>query len=142
MNATIPILTFVIGQQTYGLRIADVVEVAAMVEVLTLPHAPQGVLGMVNRHSEMIALLDLRVVFATPIHTLSDNTFFIVAEWDSLRLGLVVDAVDLVKYVLMQAFQPVPGNPYVSAIVQDDGRAVQILEAAALFAHVLPQVES
>lgn len=138
MNATVPILAFAIGQQAYALRIADVVEVAAMVDVLAIPYAPTGVLGMVNRHGEMIALLDMRVILGSPVQRVGANTIFIVAEYEGQRMGLVVDSIDLVKYVSLEAFHPVPQNTYINAIVQDHGQVWQMLAAAPLFEYVLP----
>lgn len=136
-----PVLVFRVREHTYGLMIADVVEVAAMVEVIPLPGAAPGVLGMVNRHGALLPLLDLRMVFDHVTMPVDANTFFIVVEQQGQRCGLVVDAVDVVRYVPSTAFQPVPENRFVRAMVQHEGQVWQMIDVQPLLARVLQRVE-
>lgn len=142
MNERVPILAFEVRQRRYALRIEDVVEVAAMVEIVPLPDAPAGVLGVVNRHGEMLPLLDLRHVFHEDAAPVDDSTYFIVVESAGQRAGLVVDAVDVVKYVPADAFQPVPDNRFVRAIVQHENDLLQVLDVQPLFTRIFQRVES
>jgi len=141
MSERVPVLAFQVRQRTYALKVADVVEVAAMVEWLPLPDAPLGVLGLVNRHGEMLPLLDLRQLFDGQAAFVDDSTFFIVVERAGQRLGLVVDAVDVVKYVPKAAFQPVPENRFVCAVVQHEQALLQVLDTSPLFACIAPRRE-
>jgi purine-binding chemotaxis protein CheW len=61
-----PVLTFTLGDGIYALPIEEVIEVAAMVELIPLADAPPEILGMVNRHGEIMPVLDLRQVFKQP----------------------------------------------------------------------------
>ena len=141
MSERVPVLAFQVRQRTYALTVTDVVEVAAMVEWLPLPDAPLGVLGLVNRHGEMLPLLDLRQLLYGQAAFVDDSTFFIVVERDGQRLGVVVDAVDTVKYVPADAFQPVPENRYVRAVVQHEHAFLQVLNTSTLFACIAPRRE-
>ncbi len=141
MSERVPILAFEVRQRRYALTITDVVEVAAMVEIVPLPDAVPGVLGVVNRHGEMLPLLDLRFVFHGENAPVNDSTYFIVIERPGQRAGLVVDAVDVVKYVPSTAFQPVPENRFVRAIVQHENDLLQVLDVQPLFARIMQRVE-
>jgi purine-binding chemotaxis protein CheW len=141
MSERVPVLAFEVRQRSYALMIADVVEVAAMVERVPLPDAAPGVLGVVNRHGEMLPLLDLRVVFHGEDAPVDDSTYFIVIERPGQRAGLVVDAVDVVKYVPTAAFQPVPENKFVRALVQHENTLLQVLDTQPLFARIMQRVE-
>ncbi|MFQ3646021.1 MAG: chemotaxis protein CheW [Anaerolineae bacterium] len=141
MSERVPILAFEVRQRRYALMIADVVEVAAMVEIVPLPDAAPGVLGVVNRHGEMLPLLDLRLVFYGEAAPVDASTYFIVVEKPGQRAGLVVDAVDVVKYVPSTAFQPVPENRFVRAMVQHEDDLLQVLDVQPLFARIMQRVE-
>jgi chemotaxis signal transduction protein len=138
----VPILAFYVGEQAYALRINDVLEVAAMVELLPMPQSAPEVLGLANRHGEVLPLLDMRLVMGVPQQLVTANTFFVVVEYEEQRLGLVVDQIDLVKYFPTQAFQRVPSNVYVQTIVNDGGNILQILEVEPLFNRVMPRIEA
>jgi purine-binding chemotaxis protein CheW len=93
------ILTFRLDEQLYGLPIDEVVEVAAMVELMHVPGAPDALLGIANRHGRMLPLLDLRRVFNHEAAPITPSTFFIVAAHAERLAGLVVDEVRQVEYV-------------------------------------------
>lgn len=136
-----PLLAFRVCGLAYALLIADVVEVAAMVEIIPLPDAPPGVLGLINRHGELLPLLDLRQALHHRSVPVDANTFFIVVQQHDQRMGLVVDDIDVVKYVPSGAFQPVPENRYVQAVVQHENQVLQVLDVQPLFAQVLKRTE-
>jgi purine-binding chemotaxis protein CheW len=137
----VPILTFQMGGQHFALPIGDVLEVAAMVEILTIPHAEAHLLGLANRHGEMMPLLDLCKVmgFESKLHA---NTFFIVAERDEVRLGLVVDQIDQVKYFPRGDFQKVLGNPFVVFVVNDGTISYQMLELGTIIHTYIQKVDT
>ncbi len=138
----IPILAFYVGEQAYALRISDVLEVAAMVELLPMPQAAPEVLGLANRHGEVLPLLDMRLLMGVPQQQVTANTFFVVVEHEEQRLGLVVDQINLVKYFAAHDFQRVPSSAYVKSIVNDGGTILQIIEVAPLFTRVMPRIEA
>ena len=95
----LPLLTFRLGRARYALLIEDVVEVAAMVDMLSLPTEQPEVLGYINRRGSVLPLLDLRTVFKQPSAPITSATVFIVAAGGDKQVGLVVDAVEQVEYV-------------------------------------------
>src|SRR5512145_2335708 len=115
-NARSAILTFSLGPQIYGLPIEDVVEVAAMVELVEMPDAPPALLGMMNRRGNILPMLDLRQVFnqaATPVST---TTLFIVVAHGLRMAGLVVEEIRQVEYVNLSQQTPTSGK-YIRGII-------------------------
>ena len=49
----LPLLTFRLGEARYALLIEDVVEVAAMVDMLSLPTERAEILGYINRRGNI-----------------------------------------------------------------------------------------
>lgn len=94
----IPILTFDLADQRYGLLIEEVVEVQAMVEVKPILDAPPEIVGLINRRGNVLPLLDLRLIFRQPAAPVTSASFFIIAEHHHKPVALLVDAVHRVEY--------------------------------------------
>src|SRR3954449_11063023 len=73
----LPLLTFRLGEGRYALLIEDVVEVAAMVDMLSLPTERTEILGYINRRGSILPLVDLRRVFKQPSAPINSATVFI-----------------------------------------------------------------
>lgn len=138
-----PVLTFRMGPQLYGLPIEQVVEVAAMVELITLPDAPYGVLGFANRHGAALPMLDMRAIFDIEGDPITAATLFIVAQCDGQLAGLVVDEVYMVEYLALHELRNVPSmRKYIQGILHDGDRLLQIVALTRLFAEFVPQMNS
>ncbi|MBZ0294809.1 MAG: chemotaxis protein CheW, partial [Anaerolineae bacterium] len=133
------LLTFRLGTQLYALMIEDVVEVAPMVELVTVVDAPPALLGLANRRGEVLPMIDLRAIFhheSTPINAL---TLFIVAARESHKIGLVVDSVHQVEYVGVQGLvQPQASAKYLRGVIPDGDRLIQIVSLPALLDFYVP----
>jgi chemotaxis signal transduction protein len=128
-----PALTFRLGEQKYALPIEDVVEVAAMVELTSIPESQPGVLGIANRHGSVLTILDLRRLFDLDAATTDSATLFIVASHDGKLAGLVVDEVHQVEYIDSKAKQPIPtAGTYIRDIVSHNGQLVQFISVPQL----------
>jgi len=134
-----PLLAFRLAHQQYALKIEQVLEVAAMVTLTTVPDAPPEMLGLANRHGEVLPIIDLRLVFKVPAAPISVSTLFIVAEVKERRIGLVVDEVFQVKYITEGALKPTHGaGRYVTHIVGDGESLFQLLDVTPLLQTYLP----
>lgn len=139
---TIPMLTFSLGEQHYAIHIDDVVEVAAMVDVVRVADAPAEIVGAVNRHGQVMVLLDLRRVMASgPVLPIDLDTLFIVARHGARLAGLVVDAVHQVEYVPREKLSKSTGaSRYIRGIISYESRIVQILEPGPLLEDFLAEI--
>jgi purine-binding chemotaxis protein CheW len=124
----LPILTFALGEQVFGLLIEDVVEVSAMVETLALPDAPPEVIGLVNRRGTVLPLIDLRRIFDQPAPPPTSASIFIVAAGGRQQVGLLVDEVFQVEYVDPLQFGDAPAAArFIHGIISHRSRLIPIL---------------
>jgi purine-binding chemotaxis protein CheW len=130
----IPVLAFRLADQFYALPISCVVEVAAMVALTQLPDAPPVILGLANRHGEVLPILDLRIAFGLPAEPIGLSTLFIVCELDHLRAGFVIDEVFQVRYIAPEMLRDAHGaGRLVKQYASDGNEVYQVIQLRYLF---------
>lgn len=140
---TIPHLLFRLGDQHYALAIEQVIEVAAMVELVETPDIDDVFLGVANRHGAPLPVLDLRPVFRHPVPAVDTTTLFIVAHAAQQSAGLVVDEVLRIAHFDSSSLsQHVVRDRFVRSVVTHGDQMVQLLALSSLLAHYLPQAVS
>jgi len=91
------VLTFVLGNETYGVDILRVQEIRGWSAVTKLPHAPTHVLGVLNLRGSIVPIVDLRMRFALERAEYTTVTVIIVVSVNSATgrrdFGVVVDGV-------------------------------------------------
>jgi len=136
----IPVLTFVIGDKQYALFIDYVVEVAAMVQYSHVADSTPFLLGMVNRHGQVMPLIDLRIVIGLDTPIIDTNILFIVARQDDILVGLVVDAVNQVEYIYESDLRVAPGGGrWIEQVASYHDDLLQIVDLPAVVTHLLPE---
>ena len=129
----IPILTFALGEQYYALAIEAVVEVAAMVELISTIDERVEVLGIANRHGEVLPVLDLRLVMKSEALPINEWTLFVVAVHDGKSVGLVVDEVQQVEYIpAVQVHESSASGKYIHGIISYKQRLIQLVALSPL----------
>ena len=91
------LLTFSLGEESYGISIQQVREIIGMMEITYVPKMPEFVKGVINLRGKIIPVTDLRLKMGLEEKTYSNRTSIIVVELEnngSIRQnGLVVDTV-------------------------------------------------
>lgn len=87
------LVTFKIGMEEYGVKIANVQEINRMTEITKIPRAPYYIEGIVNLRGNVIPALDLRRLFKLSEKQISDATRIIIVDFNGKRTGIVVDSV-------------------------------------------------
>lgn len=108
-------LTFRLGGQVWGLRIEQVREIIAPLDVTPVPGAPAGVLGAFNLRGRVLPLLDPRQALGSAPSEDSETTVYIVLDGDhdgdDVRFAVHVDAVDDVLELSDDDCAPPPQLP-------------------------------
>jgi len=131
----IPILTFALGEQYYALVVDAVVEVAAMVELISTTDERPELLGIANRHGEALPVLDLRLVMKSAASPIDEWTLFVVAEYEGKSVGLVVDEVQQVEYIpAAQVHESSASGKYIHGIISYRQRLIQLVALGPLIA--------
>jgi purine-binding chemotaxis protein CheW len=111
-NGASQVLTFVIGEVTYGIDIPCVQEIRGWTAVTRLPQAPADVLGVLNLRGAIVPVLDLRLKFGSTNVQYTPITVIIVVSVMSAKgpreFGMVVDGVSDVIDIAPQEVRPAP----------------------------------
>src|SRR5580698_509099 len=141
-TATNQVLTFVIGEATYGIDIPCVQEIRGWSAVTRLPQAPADVLGVLNLRGAIVPVLDLRLKFGSANVQYSPITVIIVVSVMSAKgpreFGMVVDGVSDVIDIAPQDVKPAPdlgsgaSAACIRGLVTIGGRMVVLLDVNLL----------
>ncbi len=102
------LVTFKIGSEEYGVKIANVQEINRMTEVTKIPRAPDYIEGIVNLRGNVIPALDLRRLFKLSEKQVTDATRIIIVDFRGKRTGIVVDSVSEVLRFEKTMIEPPP----------------------------------
>jgi len=86
-------LTFVLGNEEYGLEILKVREIIGMMDITSVPQTPKFVKGVINLRGKVIPIVDLRLKFSMPEAEYTKETCIIVVDIKGIFVGIVVDTV-------------------------------------------------
>src|SRR5690348_5642208 len=106
------VLTFVLGNETYGVDILRVQEIRGWSAVTKIPQAPAHVLGVLNLRGSIVPIVDLRMRLALERAEYTSITVIIVLSVVSgsarRDFGVVVDGVSDVVDVNEADVRPPP----------------------------------
>lgn len=130
------LLTFKLGNETYGIQINKVREILTYPVVTPIPDASSWVKGVINLRGEVAPIIDLRVRFnidTNPVYT--PRTIIIaVKTQDARMIGLVVDEVSDMENVDLDKLYPAPdmgssiSPEYLKGLFKKDEKMIVILD--------------
>jgi purine-binding chemotaxis protein CheW len=86
-------LTFVLGNECYGIEIRYVTEIIGLQAITEIPELPDYVKGIINLRGKIIPVIDVRIRFRKEPKAYNDRTCVIVVDIKELSIGLIVDSV-------------------------------------------------
>lgn len=141
------VLTFVLGNETYGVDILRVQEIRGFCAVTRIPHAPAHVLGVLNLRGSIVPIVDLRMRFSLERAEYNAVTVIIVLSVQSANgrrdFGAVVDGVSDVVDVKTADVRPAPhlgsasATEYILGLVPVAQRMVVLLDIDCLIGNDL-----
>ena len=146
------VLTFVLGNETYGVDILRVQEIRGFSAVTKIPHAPSHVLGVLNLRGSIVPIVDLRMRFSLERAEYNAVTVIIVLSVQSANgrrdFGVVVDGVSDVVDVNKAEVRPAPelgsasATEYILGLVPVADRMVVLLDIDCLIGNDLRSASS
>lgn len=119
-----------VGRETYAMPIENVLEVAELGDLSTVPGAGAGVLGVRNFHGQVLPVFDLARVMGIPQEGRPPR--LVVADQGGLLAGLAVDEVTDVA-PLGGALEATEAE-YLANATLEDGILVGVVDVARVFA--------
>ena len=142
------VLTFVLGNETYGVDILRVQEIRGWSAVTKIPHAPSHVLGVLNLRGSIVPIVDLRMRFSLDRAEYTAVTVIIVVSVMSAAgrrdFGVVVDGVSDVVDVNTEEVKAAPdlgargATDYIRGLVPVSERMVVLLDIDRLIGNDMP----
>jgi purine-binding chemotaxis protein CheW len=132
------VLTFTLGDETYGVDILRVQEIRGWSPVTRIPQAPAHVLGVLNLRGSIVPIVDLRMRFNLERAEYTALTVIIVLSVESPMgrrdFGLVVDGVSDVIDVPAVEIKPPPefgeqvSTEFIEGLAAVSGRMLMLLD--------------
>jgi purine-binding chemotaxis protein CheW len=92
-NGIMEVLTFMLGQERYGIETRYVREVTPMNELTPLPGSPSFVMGIVNIRGQVVSVIDIRKLFELPQRGVGDQDRIIVLQDGAMEFGILGNSI-------------------------------------------------
>ena len=131
-------LTFHLGDEDYGIDVANVVEIVGFMPVTDVPDLPSYIRGVINLRGSVIPAIDMRLRFGMPERDYDARTCVIVVNVGSTSAGLIVDTVSEVLVIPSGNVSPPPNiddrpNRFVRGIGRTGNKVKLLLNLDAIF---------
>lgn len=141
-------LTFILGDEDYGLAIRFVTEIIGIQKITPVPDLPDYVKGVINLRGKVIPVMDVRLRFEMKHRAYDERTCIIVINAKDTTVGLIVDTVSEVLEIPdsdieeSQHFRKGKGNQFMRGMGKVGDKVKILLDAEALLfrnaAHARP----
>ncbi len=128
-------VTFLIGDETYGVEVLRVQEIIGMTTITHVPNSLSFMKGVINLRGSVVPVVDLRLKFELGEKEYDSFTVIIIVEVNGRMVGMIVDSVSDVVSIPVKKIQDTPHftakieTDYIKAIGQEsDERLVIILD--------------
>jgi chemotaxis signal transduction protein/CheY-like chemotaxis protein/ABC-type nitrate/sulfonate/bicarbonate transport system substrate-binding protein len=105
-------LSYVMGNQEFGIDILKIKEIIAMIPIRSLPQTPPFVKGVINLRGRVIPVLDLRLKFGMEETEFTERSCIIVLELEfdgtPAHIGIAVDKVSEVLDIKASEIEATP----------------------------------
>lgn len=135
--SVLQLVTFKLEEEEYAIDILKVQEIIRMVEITSIPSAPEYVEGVINLRGKVIPVINLRKKFGLPVKEI-DAQFRIMVVDVGVKVGIIVDSVSEVLRLPGDTVEPPPpmttGNcsEYISGVGKLRDRLVILLDIEKL----------
>lgn len=138
-------LTFLLGEEVYGLPIKKAREIIGMMEITHIPRTRQDIKGVINLRGKIISIIDLRLKFGMDGKDYTERTCIIIIEVESganqRQVGIVVDAVSEVVNIQKNEIEPAPDyearieREFITGLGKIKDKVVLILDMETILNH-------
>lgn len=142
-NGEIQLVTFKLGEETYGIDIMDVKEIVKIQEIRAIPGAPPYVAGILNLRGTIIPVINLHKRFnLKKLETGEEEKLLsgiIVININDKLIGIIIDKVSRVIIVEAGAIKPPPqiisgiGAEYIDGVVNNEDGYLIMLDIRRMF---------
>ena len=132
------VLTFTVGDSTYGIELELVTEIVGIQPITEVPEVPAAVKGIMNLRGRIVPVIDIRSKFGWEEAPYHDRTCIVILEVRDQVVGLIVEAVSEVVAIPRREILQPPGfhanaqDSYIKGIVRIGDQIKMILDCNRL----------
>lgn len=133
-GAVYEFVTFFSGGQSFSIDIAQVREIRRWGPFTPVPHAPVGVLGVMNLRGSVIPIYDLAARLGLPATVENPRNVIVVVLHGEQTLGLLVESVSEIMSIASESIQSTPdmrnesGPQSISGLINTEAGMTQIID--------------
>ncbi len=106
----IELSTFLVGDALCGMDILKIQEINKLIDMTSVPQAPDYVLGILNLRGQIITSIDLGKKLGLGITNISEDPRNIIVNSKGEHIGLMVRKISDVVTANKDKFEPPPSN--------------------------------
>ena len=130
-------LTFLLGNEVYGVEVKNVREVIEYENVYKIPVVPKYIRGVINLRGEVVPVIDLSYRFYSRKSEVTKLSCIVIVEIESdgdpVLIGFVIDSINAVVAIPEDSIDPTPGfgakirGDYIDGVGKMDGKFIILL---------------
>jgi len=101
-------VTFLIGNETYGVGVEKVKEIIGMTDITHVPNTAYFMEGVINLRGSVVPVVDMRKKFNMQVREYDSFTVIIIVEVKDRLIGMIVDSVSDVVNIPVSTIQSTP----------------------------------
>lgn len=126
---------FRLGETHFGVEIGQVMRVVRLSPITRVPRAPHFLEGVINYHSQVVPVVDLKKRMALPDGPeYGDAARILIVELATQPVGMLVDAVAGIARLPEEAIEPPPemvaqvNGIYLTGVARHEERLTMLLD--------------
>ncbi len=138
------LVVFVLGDQSFAINVDKTREILRWPGCRSIPDAPVALIGITSVRGEVLPMVDLRLFLGIPPVTPMEQSKVIIAEFNEVKLGFVVDAVERIYRIKSEDLDSSMTGKYLGDwilyVIKRDSRNVLLLDYEAIVQTISPQL--
>lgn len=132
----IKVIAFTLIDEEFGLNIDYVQSIERLTHITRVPNVPEYIKGVINLRGNVIPVIDLQNKLDIGQTAYSESTRVIIAKYEEIELGLIVDKTSNVMNISSDSIEPAASSGfntnYFEGIAKYDGRLIILLKLEEL----------
>lgn len=138
------VVVFFLGNQSFAINVDKTREILRWPGCRVIPDSPDAMIGITSVRGEVLPMVDLRVFLGLEPKTEVEQCKVIIAEFNEVKLGFVVDAVERIYRISSEDLDSSLTGKYLGAwvlyVIKRDERNVLLLDYEAIVQAISPQL--
>jgi len=130
----VELATFLVGDALCGMDILKIQEINKLIDMTSVPQAPDYVLGILNLRGQIITSIDLSKKLGLGVTNLTEDPRNIIVNSRGEHIGLLVKKISDVVQADTDMFEPPPSNMggiqgvFFTGVYKTDTKLIGILD--------------